>query len=268
MATRTKLTVAYLGAAFSGWQRQERVRTVQGDLEACLRRLTGGDRTAVVGAGRTDAGVHAAAQVAHVDLPVPIPANVLPQIMNVRLASDVRVRKAVNVENGFHAQKSALGKHYAYRATWREPELPWQDLRIAVVPKIEDRQALEDACRTLPGRRDWASFTVPEVALRPTVRSLFGIDLKWRRNGFELHFFGEGFLRFQVRRMTGALLDLERGRITPTEFHRLIDDPTPGASLLTAPAQGLTLERVFYRPSPRLRFLIDTDGPEKDGPLW
>lgn len=254
MGSRTKLTIAYLGTSFSGWQYQNRPRTVQGELERCLQKLTGGPRVVVVGASRTDAGVHASAQVAHIDLPVPIPVGALPRTMNHRLSRDLRVRSAVSVADDFHAIKSARGKHYAYRVSWREPELPWHGLRTAELPEPIDIRALEGACRFLPGRRDWASFTVPEVARRSTVRSLFGVELKPQRSGLEIHFFGEGFLRYQVRRMVGALFEIGRGRMTDAELVNLIDSPTPGASVPTAPARGLTLERVIYRASPRLTF--------------
>ena len=268
MAARTKLTIAYLGDAFSGWQYQNRTRTVQGELERCLRTLTGGPRVVVVGASRTDAGVHASAQVAHLDLPVPIPVGALPRAMNHRLARDLRILSAVSVADDFHAIKSACGKHYAYRVSWREPELPWRGLRTAVLPEPIDIRALEGACRLLPGHRDWASFTVPEVARRSTVRSLFRVEVKPHRSGLDLHFFGKGFLRYQVRRMVGALLEIGRGRMTNTELVDLIDSPTPGASVPTAPARGLTLERVIYRASSRLTF-PNAEPPRKGGcPLW
>lgn len=254
MGARTKLTVSYLGGGFSGWQRQNDARTVQGELERCLARLSGGDRVAIVGAGRTDAGVHARAQTAHFDLRSAIPAEVLPRIMNAALPSDLRVRAATTVADSFHARKSAVGKHYAYRASWREPELPWLGLRTAVVPAPRHLFAIENACRLLPGRRDWASFTVPEVAQRSSVRTVFGVDMVPRRSGLELHFFGEGFLRYQVRRMVGALLEVGRGRMSLPELENLLHHPRPGAPLPTAPATGLTLERVYYRRSPRLVF--------------
>jgi len=264
MGSRTKLTIAYLGDAFSGWQYQDRTRTVQGELERCLQKMTGGPRVVVVGASRTDAGVHASAQVAHLDLPVPIPVSALSRTMNHRLPRDLRVRSAVSVTDGFHAIKSARGKHYAYRVSWREPELPWYGLRTAVLPEPIDIQALEDACRLLPGHRDWASFTIPEVARRSTIRSLFGVELKRRRSGIDLHFFGKGFLRYQVRRMVGALFEIGRGRMSDSELVDLIDSPTPGASVPTAPARGLTLERVIYRASSRLSFRT-TNSPLKGG---
>ena len=215
MATRIKLTVAYLGDRFHGWQRQTGVRTVQGDLEKAVAVLVGRRRVAVVGAGRTDAGVHAAAQVAHLDLPADIPPAVLPELLNARLAGDLRVRSARRVPDSFHARKSARGKHYAYRLRWRVPDTPWSAPRSAVLPRPTQPTRVEAACRWLPGRRDWSSFTVPEVAGRGAVRSVFRIDAAWRRSGLELHVFGEGFLRYQVRRMVAALLELGHGRLAP-----------------------------------------------------
>ena len=259
MVARTKLTVAYLGGEFSGWQRQTRVRSVQGDLEKALRKLTGDSSVVVVGAGRTDAGVHAAAQAAHVDLPLGIPPEVLPRLLNARLASDVRVRSATPVADDFHAIKSALGKHYAYRMTWSEPDLPWQGLRSAVLPRPSEPEVLEEACRHLSGRRDWASFTVPEGARRSTVRTVYLVKPVWRRSGLDLHVFGDGFLRYQVRRMVGALLDVGRGKLAVEDLLNLLESPSPGAPLQTAPARGLSLERVYYRASPRLS--LPGDGP-------
>lgn len=252
MATRTKLTVAYLGDRFSGWQRQDRGRTVQGDLEASLEKLTDGLRIAVVGAGRTDAGVHAVAQSAHIDLPVEIPPMALPRLLNARLAGDVRVRSATTKTDDFHARGSALGKHYTYRMRWSEPGLPWQGLRTAVLPRPSEPEALEDACRQLPGRRDWASFTVPEVARRGAVRTVYRVEPVWRRSGLDIHVVGEGFLRYQVRRMVGALLEVGYGKLTIEDLLDLLDSPQPGAHLQTAPARGLSLERVYYRASPSL----------------
>jgi len=252
MVARTKLTVAYLGDGFSGWQRQSRVRSVQGDLEDALRKVTGGLDVVVVGAGRTDAGVHAAAQAAHLDLPVAIPPEILPKLLNARLAPDVRVRSARFMAADFHARASALGKHYAYRIRWDHPDLPWLGLRSAVLPLVTERQILETVCRRLPGRRDWSSFTVPEVARRGAVRTVHRVEPVWRRSGLEVHVIGEGFLRYQVRRMVGALLEVGYGKMSSDAFFDLLDSPSPGAHIPTAPAKGLSLERVYYRASRRL----------------
>lgn len=268
MVARTKLTVAYLGGGFSGWQRQDRGRTVQGELESVLTKLFGPQRIVVVGAGRTDAGVHAAAQAAHVDLPDGIPSTALPRLINARLGNDVRVRSATRAFNGFHAISSALGKHYAYRIRWSKPELPWQGLRSAVLPRPGDPELLQQVCNRFPGRRDWASFTVPYGPERSTVRTIYRVEPVWRRSGLDLHVFGEGFLRYQVRRMVGALLDVGRGKLAAKDILDLLESPSPGASLYTAPAGGLTLEKVFYRASPNLTMDPGAKPEHSGGSPW
>lgn len=253
MATRTKLTISYLGGPFHGWQRQPDRRTVQGEIERALTAMTGGIESTVVGAGRTDAGVHAAGQVAHLDLPTPIPADGLVRGLNGLLPEEIRVRAAVAVPDAFHARRSALGKLYSYRVRWRPSPLPWLGLRVAVLPRCATEPDLARAASLLVGRHDFASFTVPEAAAEPTVRTLFRIELVRRPAGVDLHFVGDGFLRYQVRRMVAALLEVGRGRLTTVELGRLLAEPLPGAPLPTAPARGLTLERVLYRASPLLR---------------
>ncbi|PWB72617.1 MAG: tRNA pseudouridine(38-40) synthase TruA [Holophagae bacterium] len=247
MAHRTKLTVAYLGGSFHGWQRQRDRRTVQGELERALAVMTGGLEAAIVGAGRTDAGVHAAGQVAHLDLPSPIPPEGIVRGLNGLLPDEIRVRAAAQVSTDFHARRSARGKLYSYRARWRPSPLPWLGLRCAVVQPISDLRALARAAALLAGRHDLASFTVPEAADEPTVRTLHRVWIRGRRDGLDLHFVGDGFLRYQVRRMVGALLDVGRGQLAHADFERLLAEPRPGAAIRTAPARGLTLERVFYR---------------------
>jgi len=253
MAARTKLTIAYLGGPFHGWQRQPDRRTVQGEIERALTAMTGGIESAVVGAGRTDAGVHAAGQVAHVDLPAPIPSDGLVRGLNGLLPDEIRVRAAVPVPGSFHARRSARGKLYSYRVRWRPSPLPWIGVRAAVVPRCAAEPELERAASMLVGRHDFASFTVPEAAAEPTVRTLFRVRLDRRPAGIDLHFVGDGFLRYQVRRMVAALLEVGRGRLTAGDLRRLLDEPAAGAPLPTAPARGLTLERVIYRAGPLLR---------------
>jgi tRNA pseudouridine38-40 synthase len=244
---RLKLVVAYLGTPFHGWQRQLGQRTVQGELERALRRMTGGLQAAVVGAGRTDSGVHAAGQTAHVDLPVTIPPAGLVKGLNGLLPDEIRVRRAVRVASSFHARRSARAKHYAYRICWQAPTLPWRGLRMARVMPVADWQAFTKAAAMLPGRRDMGSFSVVDPDSEPAERNLYSVRLEHRRGGVTLHFIGDGFLRYQVRRMVGALLELGWGQRSLTQLGRLLEVPQPGCSIWTAPARGLTLERVYYR---------------------
>jgi tRNA pseudouridine38-40 synthase len=250
---RIKLIVAYYGDPFSGWQRQPGRRTVQGELERAIATMTGGLSTAVVGAGRTDAGVHAAGQAAHLDLAVDIPPDALLRALNQHLPREIRVRSARPVVDSFHARRSALAKIYSYRARWRSPGLPWLGLNQAVVEEIIDPEAVERSLARLAGHNDMASFTVPELGTESTHRTLFRAWLDHRRGGVDFHFLGDGFLRYQVRRMVGALLDVGRGRMTESDFLELLSRPRPGAPIHTAPARGLTLQRVLYRRSAALR---------------
>ena len=119
MVNRMKLELAYLGRPFHGWQRQRDRTTVQGELEAALTTLFRGHRIKVVGAGRTDAGVHAAGQIAHCDVPGPIPVEALVRGLNARLQPEIRALSARAVPASFHARKDALGKLYTYRVRWR-----------------------------------------------------------------------------------------------------------------------------------------------------
>jgi tRNA pseudouridine38-40 synthase len=250
---RIKLTVAYYGEPFSGWQRQPGRRTVQGELERAISTMTGGLNASVVGAGRTDAGVHAAGQAAHFDLSAEIPLDALLRALNQHLPREIRVRSARRVADSFHARRNALAKIYSYRARWRPTGIPWLGLNHAVVEEITDLEAVQRSLTKLAGRNDMASFTVPELGTESTHRTLFRAWLDHRRGGVDLHFLGDGFLRYQVRRMVGALLDVGRGRMSESDFLGLLSKPRPGAPIQTAPARGLTLERVHYRQFPALR---------------
>jgi tRNA pseudouridine38-40 synthase len=245
-----KLEIAYHGQSFHGWQRQRNQRTVQGELEKGLAALFPGHRVSVVGAGRTDAGVHAAGQVAHFDPPRSIPPEGLVRALNGRLPPDVRIRSARPVAASFHACRSAVGKVYTYRARWQEAKLPWLEPRSATVRMITNSDGFAPALDMLEGRHDWASFTVPDGGVGSTIRILFRVQLRNRRDGFDLDFVGEGFLRYQVRRMVGALLEVGSGTRGLDGLKDLIEHPQPGAPIRTAPARGLCLEHVYYRSCP------------------
>jgi tRNA pseudouridine38-40 synthase len=252
MAARMKLIVAYLGTAYHGWQRQSGHETVQGTIEKALAAVTGGHPICVVGAGRTDAGVHAAGQVAHCDLPSRIPPEALARALNRALPRDIRVRRVLPVRSSFHARYDARGKLYAYRLRLRPPPLPWLGQRQVTLSRPVDPDLFAAALGLLPGTRDWSSFTVTDVEEGGATRTLFATHLQARRDGFDIHFTGSGFLRYQVRRMVGAALEVGEGRRRLEELRELLDVPQAGARIRTAPAEGLCLERVYYRRSARL----------------
>ncbi len=244
---RYRLTVAYVGTAYAGWQRQANASSVQAELERALADLTG-EPVTVQGAGRTDAGVHARGQVAHLDLSRPFPADGLVFGGNFRLPDAIRILDAAPVPAAFHAQFSAVAKTYRYRfyrARLAPPELaPF----VTLVPSRLDLDALRAATARLVGRHDFAAFALAGGTYRTTRRTLY--RSAWEESGPELALacVGDGFLRGMVRGIAGTLLDVAAGRRSVAEVVRLLDGEVRGAAGPTAPAAGLSLERVDYSP--------------------
>lgn len=251
---RLKLELAYLGTFFEGWQVQapreggERPRTVQGVLEDALKGVfqagSGADLRAH-GAGRTDSGVHADAQVAHVDLPpgAPLlPSKKIPVALNSKLPWDVRILSASEASSDFHARHSATGKVYVYRLRRGALLHPHRGLVEALAGEPLDAGAMRAAAARLVGTRDFAPFSITGSDPGTTVRTLRRLDVEEDGSLLAITAEGDGFLRGMVRRLVGTLRDAGRGRIRPEEA---ADRPGP-----TAEARGLTLARVFYPAEP------------------
>ena len=258
---RLKLTVAYEGTRYAGWQLQafknlERPATVQGEIERILEGMMG-RRVPVFGAGRTDAGVHAEGQVCHVDLPEDKWAIDWRRALNRQLPPDIRIVEAQWVSPDFHARKSALRKRYAY-SLWmsRHRALPRVQAFVWSVTSLDLERMLE-AASLLAGRQDFASFQNQGTAQAHTVRTLFSITCRrgwlaglscppdWPLATFV--FEGDGFLKQMVRNLMGLLVWVGQGRVDPLAVTALIaaKDRTLLPSF-TAPAQGLTLLEVLY----------------------
>jgi len=249
---RVAIRLAYLGQGFAGWQRQLRQRTVQGELELALAKLYGQPVT-VIGAGRTDAGVHAAGQVAHFDPPRALPPRGLVAALNTLLPDDVRVLGVRRVPADFHARRSATVKIYRYRVAWGIPLAPWEAQRRVLLPGPLKLPAMRAAAQILAGTHDFAAFARTGHAgtgRRGTTRTLHEIRLRARGRRLDLVLAADGFLRGMARRLAGALLEVGRGA-QPVHWVELLLAATgarPPAP--TAPAHGLTLERVVYRRGP------------------
>jgi tRNA pseudouridine38-40 synthase len=243
---RYRLTVAYSGGAFAGWQRQPNASTVQELLEDALAELTG-ERVALTGAGRTDAGVHAAGQVAHFDLSRPFALGGLVHGTNHRLPGDIRVLDAAEAAPDFHARFSAEAKEYRYRWIRARFAAPRDAGRALAVPEALDLAALVSATRHLPGPHDFSAFALAGGAHTSGVRTLFAAGWIDEPPLLELRLVGDGFLRGMVRGIAGTLLDVALGRRSPTAFAALLGGGSRDAAGATAPAHGLTLERVWFR---------------------
>jgi tRNA pseudouridine38-40 synthase len=245
-----RLTLSYRGAAYSGWQRQENAPSVQQTLEEALERLLGhgGGPVRVVGASRTDAGVHARGQVAHLELAAPFPERGLVHGTNHHLPEDVRVLAAAGMPAGFHARKHAWGKEYVYRLSRAAVLSPLDSLFLVRLPGSVDLEKMARATENLPGRHDFTAFALAGGSHGQPFRSI--VAARWEEEGKELRFrvVGEGFLRGMVRALVGTLVEVGTGKRSPESFAGLLAGRPRAEAGPTAPAHGLVLERVFYPP--------------------
>lgn len=264
-----KLTIAYDGTDFAGWQRQARERTVQAAIEDALAPIAGGD-VRITGAGRTDAGVHAAAQVASVALGVSISCADLRRALNATLPGDVRISAVDEAAPGFNARFDAVGKTYRY-AIVRADVMPPLLRRFAwhVAPPL-DAAAMRDAAARLCGERDFAGFQASGSSVKTTVRTVTASDVTWlsmqhsdaslnpaaamalpAAAGFagEIVLYtitGSGFLRHMVRNIVGTLVEIGLGRRRGEDIDMILGAGDRALASPTAPAHGLVLWSVEY----------------------
>jgi tRNA pseudouridine38-40 synthase len=247
-ARRFKLTVAYDGSAYAGWQVQPHQPSVQRTIEETLAGIVG-HPVKIHGSGRTDQGVHARGQVAHVDLVCRMSAESVCRALNARLPRDIRVLKAVVVRPDFHARRSAVGKEYRY-VVWNDAlVLPDKRLYTAHAYRPLDVAAMRAGAAFFVGRHDFASFTAnPQRVVESTVRTITAFTVNKRGKEIVFRVSGGGFLYKQVRSMVGFLLRVGEGAEPPGAVKELLDSRAPRkARVPSAAPQGLFLWRVWYR---------------------
>lgn len=247
---RVRIDLAYDGTEFHGWQLQPRERTVQGELERALARLSGGARVPVRGAGRTDAGVHARGQVADAVLPARLGDEEVLRALSKILPRDVRVRGVRTVPDAFHAWHDARSKTYAYRLDRSDHGDPFLARYALHRPGRLDRAAIEDGLLRLPGRRDWSGFTDSRCEKEDRVRTLHEASYRERGAVAVFLFRADGFLTRMVRNFVGTLLDVGDGRIPPRRVDEILESRNRALAGATAPPHGLSLERVEYAADP------------------
>lgn len=244
---RLKLLVAYDGRTLRGWQSQPDGQAVQDRLEAALIKLCG-ERIVVHGSGRTDTGVHALGQIAHIEVPKgKFDARTWLLAINAHLPAEVRVLKLTRAKPDFHARFSAKGKVYVYRL-WVGPALhPLEIGRAWHVPGALDLAALRAGAKILTGTHDFAAFAAnrgyPE---RDTVRTVRSIRVIGRGPLISLRFEGTGFLYKMVRMLTGSLVRVAQGKADPQWLADLLAGKGTAKSNFAAPADGLYLVKVLY----------------------
>jgi tRNA pseudouridine38-40 synthase len=256
METRMlKLTVAYDGTAYVGWQRQANGTSIQGLLEEAMARI-GGHEVTMTGAGRTDAGVHALGQVASVRVTSTLACERYLRALNAVLPEDVRVRRVEEMPDAFHARFDVRHKTYRYRLLNGPIASPF-DLRYAWhVTYPLDVEAMRTALASCVGEHDFAAFQAVGGSVSSTIRTIHTATLDIASvhpatpdpdsRILTLTLTGDGFLRHMVRTLTGTLMDIGRARWPPTELSRLLTTKDRTQSGPTAPPHGLFLVEVAY----------------------
>jgi tRNA pseudouridine38-40 synthase len=254
-ARNIRLTIAYDGTDFHGWQRQPKAPTIQSCLEAALEGIVG-HAVKVVASGRTDAGVHAAEQVANFKTSNPIPCPNLVQAVNDLLPATVRVKEAQEASEGFHARYAVRSKTYRYRILLSPLCSPFIARFVYHYPYPLERGRTAEAARLLEGRHDFASFVSSDGAgedgltdsSSSTVREIFASRIHWRARTSVLAYevCGSGFLHHMVRNIVGTLIEVGRGRLEPGDMLRILEARDRALAGPTAPAQGLCLMKVEY----------------------
>ena len=242
---RIHLIVEYDGTDYAGWQRQSNAMTVQEQLEIAVKRLTG-ETVCVSGASRTDAGVHALGQSAHFDTESRIPADKFSFALNTLLPPDIRVVKSEEVSAEFHSRFSGHGKQYRYliHAAPHAGALNRRTHAHVIYPLDVDLMRRE--AQDLLGTHDFAAFAASGSVVKDTVRTIYRADVT--QNGSEICLIveGSGFLYNMVRIIAGTLIGVGSGKIPSGAFRRAIASGSRLDLGITAPAQGLTLMKVFY----------------------
>jgi tRNA pseudouridine38-40 synthase len=251
LSRNIKLTLAYDGHDFAGWQIQPDRLTIQGTLVSVIEHITG-EKTLPQGSGRTDAGVHALAQVATVSLQSRIPIANLRKAMNDVLPESIRVLKAEEAPEDFHARKSAKAKTYEYRIFRAEMCPPFLARYVYHHPYPLDESAMREAADVVIGEHDFTSFAAVDPESRKeglevnNVRTIYSSE--WQRSGDELRYRvrGNGFLHHMVRNLVGTFLMIGKGNLSMKDLKRILELRDRSAAAATAPASGLFLVSVEY----------------------
>lgn len=259
---RFKLLVEYAGTRYSGWQIQKNARTIQGEMDRVVRDVTGQRQFELYGSGRTDAGVHALEQAAHLDVITGLSSRALQQRMNDALPSDINILSIELAQRRFHARHDAVARSYLYQISRRRTAFAkhfvwWvsEELDLSTMRATADRFA---------GMQDFRSFTDDSADEKSTLVAVERVELVEDGDLLVIRVEGSHFLWKMVRRMIGVMVDVGRGDTSVEQAERFLREESDIPARLTAPASGLFLERVYYRGDrrrPPLRGWIDVRFP-------
>jgi tRNA pseudouridine38-40 synthase len=240
-----KGVLEYEGTGYSGFQVQKDRKTIQGEIERALERLTG-CRTRIVGAGRTDAGVHATGQVISFECESPVPTQSFADALNCHLPRDIRCAGFEEAPEGFNARRDAKARSYRYLVVEsRRPEVLLRNLAYRV-PEPLDLDAMRGAAEPLHGTHDFASFGTRVSPRGTTIRTLQSLSVQRRGKFVTVGARADAFLKGMVRAIAGVLIDVGRRRIEETDVARALEARDRNSVAFNAPACGLYLVKVVY----------------------
>lgn len=241
-----KMIIIYDGTRYYGWEHQPgNDMTIQGKLESVLSVMTGSD-VEVIGAGRTDAGVHAKAMVANAHMETSMSPEQICDYMNKYLPEDICVREVRIASDRFHSRYNAVGKTYCYTCYIGPLKPVFNRKYVYCIDKAPDIKAMKEAARILTGEHDFASFCGNPKMKKSTVRKIFSIDIVQKGSYINMTFHGTGFLQYMVRILSGTLLEVGFGKRTPESMIELLEAKNRSLAGPTAPAQGLCMMKVDY----------------------
>ena len=243
---RFLLRIEYAGTRYRGWQIQTNARTVQGEIAQAAREVLGTTNFELYGSGRTDAGVHALEQIAHLDTAVKIPPAALVDRVNALLPSDINILSADTVDRRFHARHSAVSRAYLYqiatrRSAFRKPYVWW-------VREPLDLARMREAATVFTGLHDFRAFSDDDPEEKSTKVKVESLTVGEADDLILVRIAGSHFIWKMVRRVTGILVEAGKGALTPRQIEMMLASDSELPARLTAPASGLFLEKVTYPP--------------------
>jgi tRNA pseudouridine38-40 synthase len=241
---RFKLTLEYEGTRYSGWQMQKGGKSVQGEILDACRELFGDLKIDLYGAGRTDSGVHAIGQVAHLEVVTDLPPLKVKYGINDRLPADISIISVSEAEPGFHARHSAVARSYIYQISRRRTALGKKF--VWWIKDELDAEKMNEVAAMFEGLKDFRSFTDPDLESASTRTEVLHSRVTMHNNIILYHVVGSHFLWKQVRRFTGVLVEAGRGKLDKKDVAKFLKEPSDVPAKLTAPPSGLFLERVYY----------------------
>ena len=240
-----RLTISYDGTRYFGWERQPGKETIQGKLEAVLSRMTGAEVN-VIGAGRTDAGVHAKAMTANAYMDTDMEPEAIRDYMNHYLPEDICVSEVKEAADRFHARYRAVGKLYTYTCYVGDTKPVFNRKYVTVLDFQPDVEKMQQAAQYLVGEHDFKSFCANPQMKKSTVRIVDSIEITRRKEYIYFDFHGTGFLQNMVRILVGTLLEVGAGKIPPEKVQEILEAKNRVLAGPTAPPQGLCLMKVDY----------------------